>query len=240
MNNKPLQIAEFLFENCQFLDAEEIFEISTEDKRIIKKNSDNCQEVSRKTFTPLKLYTDFHEELKSSCLPKCNEDEELPLHRGSTLPENLHHQFSQGEVSFFSFFHCKYSDLIVAELTSLSQILIRYKDVYSRYRYDVGCTKQKFHINLKDDAFFNPQRVPKVPIHYRKKVNILLERLMQVGIFREINNDDALGTFLDNPIINLRKEKSLKFCADSKFLSPITKLVSILLAIEPIHTLLTW
>ena len=66
---KPLQVAEFLIENCQFLGVEEIFEVSIEDKRIIEEKSDNCQEVSRKTFTPLNLDTNFHEELKGSCLP---------------------------------------------------------------------------------------------------------------------------------------------------------------------------
>ena len=59
----------------------------------------------------------------------------------------------------------------------------------------------------------------KVPIHYREKVNVLLERLIQVGIIREINIDDELGTFLDNPIIYLRKEKNLKRCVDSRFLN---------------------
>ena len=80
--NKPLQVAEFLIENCKILDAEGIFENSIEQKRNIERNSENCQEVSRKTFTPLKLDTDFHEELKGLCLPKCNE--EFTIHRGST------------------------------------------------------------------------------------------------------------------------------------------------------------
>ena len=47
--------------------------------------------------------------------------------------------------------------------------------------------------------FFKPQQVTKVLIH-REQVNALPERLMQVGEIREINNDDELGTFLDNPI----------------------------------------
>ena len=89
MINELLQVAEFLIKNCQFLDAEEIFEISIQDKRIIEKNSDYCQEVSRKTFTSLNLYTNFHEQPKGPCLPKCNE--EIPIHRGSTSHENLHH-----------------------------------------------------------------------------------------------------------------------------------------------------
>ena len=98
---------------------------------------------------------------------------------------------------------------------------------------------KNFYINLKDDAFFKPQRVTKVPIHYREQVNALLERLIQVGIIQEISNDDELGTFLDNPIIYLRKEKNLKFCVDSRFLNSLTKLVSRPFAIEPIHILLT-
>ena len=237
MINKPLQVAEFLNENCHFLDVEEIFENSIEDKRIIERISEDCQEASIKTFTPSHLDTDFHEELKGSCLPNC--DEEFPMHRGSTLPQNLHHHFSEEEVSFLSFFDFKYPDLTDAELTSLCQILIKDKDVYSTCKYDVGCTKQNFHISLKDDAFFKPQRVTKVPVHYREQVNALLERLIQVGIIREINNDDELGTFLDNPITYLRKEKNLKLCVDSRFLNSITKLVSIPFTIEPIQILLT-
>ena len=52
---------------------------------------------------------------------------------------------------------------------------------------------------------FKPRRVTEVPIHYREQVNDLLERLIQVRIIRELNNGDELGTFLDNPIIYLRK-----------------------------------
>ena len=89
--NKSLQVAEILNENCHFLDVEEIFKTSIEDKRIIERNSDNCQEASKKTFTLSNLETDFHEELKGSCLPKCNQ--KFPIQRGSTLPQNLHHHF---------------------------------------------------------------------------------------------------------------------------------------------------
>ena len=78
-----------------------------------------------------------------------------------------------------------------------------------------------------------------VPIDYREQMNALFERLIQVGIIREIYNEDELGTFLGNPIIYLRKEKNLKLCVDSRFLNSITKLVSIPFAIEPIHILLT-
>ena len=79
----------------------------------------------------------------------------------------------------------------------------------------------------------------KVPIHYREQVNALLERLIEVGIFREINNDVELGTFLDNPVTYLRKEKTLKLCVDSRFLNSKTELVFLHFAIEPIHILLT-
>ena len=102
-----------------------------------------------------------------------------------------------------------------------------------------GCTKQKFHNNLKADASFKPQRVTKVPILYREQLNALLERLIQVGIIRETNDDDELGTFFDNPIIYLREEKNLNFCVDYRFLKSKTKLVSILFANEPNHILLT-
>ena len=156
-----------------------------------------------------------------------------------TLAQNLHPHFSQEEVSFLPFFDFKYSDLTDAELTFLCQFLIKDEKVYSRYKYDVGCTKQKFHINLKDDAFFKPKRVTKVSIHYREQVNVPLERLIQVGIIREINNDDEPGTFRNNPIIYLRKEKNLKLRVDSRFLNSITKLVTIPFGIEPIHILLT-
>ena len=61
---KPLQVAEFLNENCQFLDVEENFEISIEDKRIIERNSEDCQEASKKTCTSSNLDTDFMKNLK--------------------------------------------------------------------------------------------------------------------------------------------------------------------------------
>ena len=87
--------------------------------------------------------------------------------------------------------------------------------------------------------FFEPQQVTKVRIHYRKQVNALLERLIQAGVIRELNIDDELGTFLDNPIIYLRKKENLKLYVQSRFLTSITKLVSIPFAIAPLHILLT-
>ena len=140
--NEPLQVTEFSIENGHFLDVEEIFAISIENKRIIERISGNCQETSKETITCLNLDTDFHEELKKSCLANCNE--EFRMHRGSTLPQNLHHHFPEEDVSFLSFFDFKFSDLTDAKLTSLCQILIRDKDVYSRYKYDVGCTNKNF------------------------------------------------------------------------------------------------
>ena len=70
-------------------------------------------------------------------------------------------------------------------------------------------------------------------------MNALLEPLIHVGIIRQIDNDNELGTFLENPIIYLHKKKNLKLCVDSRFLNSITKLVSIPFTIEPIHILLT-
>ena len=94
----------------------------------------------------------------------------------------------------------------------------------------MSVVQKQIHYNSKDDAFFKPQQVTKVPLHYREQVNALLEQLMQVGIIREINNDGELGTFLDNPIIYLRKEKNFKLCVDSRFLNSKLQLVSLLFA----------
>ena len=52
---RPLQVAEFLNENCHFLDVEEIFEISIEDKRKNERNSDNCQPASKKNIHSFKF-----------------------------------------------------------------------------------------------------------------------------------------------------------------------------------------
>ena len=48
-----------------------------------------------------------------------------------------------------------------------------------------------------------------------------------------------LVRFLTTQLSNLRKEKRLKLCVDSRFLNSITKLVSTPFGIEPIHILLT-
>ena len=87
------------------------------------------------------------------------------MHRGLKLPQNPLYQFSQEELPRLSFCDFKYLDPTDEELTSLSQNLTKDNHVYSRDTYDVGCTKLFFHINLKDDAVFKPERVTKVPIH---------------------------------------------------------------------------
>ena len=111
----------------------------------------------------------------------------------------------------------KCSDHNDDQLTFLSQITMKDKDVYSKHNFDSGCSKQKFQKDLNcDDFFSNGNEKTKVPIHYREHAKALLERSTQVGMFCVKNNVDELGTFDDNRITYRCKDKQMKLCAETQ------------------------
>ena len=87
--------------------------------------------------------------------------------------------------------------------------LIKNKDVYSQYKYDVGKIKQKFHVKLLPNSTLAKQRPSTVPLHYQEKLENLLEQTCKSGIIREMGNDKQMGSEFINPIIILPRRTQL-------------------------------
>ena len=70
-------------------------------------------------------------------------------------------------------FDFQYSDITDEEMTLLIDVLLDSRDVYSRHKFDVGETRQKFDVTLKPKAGLKRQRPSKVALHLKEKLEKL-------------------------------------------------------------------
>ena len=82
-------------------------------------------------------------------------------------------------LDFIKEFDFQHSDITDGELILLIDTLLEARDVYSQHKYDVGKTRQKFHVTLKPNAELKRQRPSKVPLHLREKLEKLLTQLQR-------------------------------------------------------------
>ena len=122
------------------------------------------------------------------------------------------------------FFDFSESDITDSELQHFLRVLIENNDVFSKFTYDVGKITQEFHVKLKKDAELRKQRPSKVPLHYRDRLEILLNELQRAGIIREMGSDVEMGSLFTNPIIILPKGDTVKLVIDARYLNSITDL----------------
>ena len=110
------------------------------------------------------LETDFTSDAKS-CQPDC--DEQFPILCPKEQNEALIEHYLQYQpkelVDYAKEFDFQYSDITDNEMTLLIDMLIDSKDVYSLHKFDVGKTRQKFHVTLKPNVELKRQRASKVP-----------------------------------------------------------------------------
>ena len=71
-------------------------------------------------------------------------------------------------------------------------MIIDSREVYSQHKFDIGETKQKFHVTLKPNFELRKQRLSKCPLHLKDKLEKLLGQLQDSGIIREMGDDDEL------------------------------------------------
>ena len=108
-------------------------------------------------------------------------------------------------IDYVKQFDFQYLDITDNEMTVLIDVLIDSKDVYSLHKFDVGKTRQKFHVTLKPNVELKRQRASKVPPHLKDKLEKLLTQLKDADIIREMGNDDEMGSLFDYPIIQMPK-----------------------------------
>ena len=181
------------------------------------------------------LETDFTKDSKS-CQPPCKE--QFPILRPKELNNDLidyYLQYQPQEMKdFIKQFDFQYTDLEDEELVMLIVMIIDSRDVYSQHKFDIGQTKQKFHVTLKPNSELRKQRPSKVPLHLKDKLEKLLGQLQETGIIREMGDDDELGSLFVNPIILLPKADYVKLVIDARYLNSITDLTNYSWPLEPV------
>ena len=93
-------------------------------------------------------------------------------------------------------------------------------------------SRDNFKSNWKH-AELRKQRPSRVALHYRDRLEILLNELQRAGIIRE------MGSLFTNPIIILPKGDTVKLAIDARYLNSITDLSKYSWPLEPIRMLLT-
>ena len=133
--------------------------------------------------------------------------EQFPILRPKELNNDLidyYLQYQPQEIKdFIKQFDFQYTDLEDEELVLLIDMIIDSRDVYSQHKFDIGQTKQKFHVTLKPNSELRKQRPSKFPLHLKDKLEKLLGQLQETGIIREMGDDDELCSLFVNPIILL-------------------------------------
>ena len=86
-------------------------------------------------------------------------------------------KYSEQEKEFIQMFDFQHSYLTQEEFEKVVTIILQYKQVYATTKFDVGKTKVKLNLPMKKDAIFKNQRISKVPIHLRERIQKLLDIL---------------------------------------------------------------
>ena len=132
-----------------------------------------------------------------------------------------------------------YSDITDKEMILLIDTLIDAKDVYSLHKFDVGKTRQKFHVTLKPNVELKRHRASKLPLHLQDKLEKLLTQLKDADIIREMGNDDKRGSLFVNPIILIPKNDYVKLVIDACYLNSVTDPTNYTWPLEPVQMIMT-
>ena len=105
-------------------------------------------------------------QISKSCQPQCTE--QFPILRSKQLNDDLidyYLQYQSEDIkNLIKQFAFRYTDLEDEKLVTLLDMIIDSRDVYSlRHKFDIGQTKQKFHVTLKPNSELRKQRPSKCP-----------------------------------------------------------------------------
>ena len=176
-----------------------------------------------------------------SCQPDCDEHFHIlrPKEQNEALIERYLQYQPEELIGYVDQFDYQYSDITDNEMTLLIDMLIDSKDVYSLHKFDVGKTRQKFHVTLKPNVQLKRQRAGKVPLHLKDKLEKLLTQLKDVDIIRDMGNDDEMGSHFVNPIILMPKYDFVKLVIDARYLNSVTDLTNYSWPLEPVQMIIT-
>ena len=176
-----------------------------------------------------------------SCKPTCGE--QFPTFRGKDynfqLIEHLLQYQPKELVQYVKEVDFQFSDITDEEMTLLIDMLIDSRDVYSQHKFDVGKTRQKFHLTLKPKIELKRQRPSKVRLHLKEKLEKLSTQLKDADNIREMGDDDEMGSLFVNPIILMPKSDYVKLVLDARFLNSATDLTNYSWPLEPVQMIMT-
>ena len=205
-----------------------------------------------KSKNDAEIKTDFSNDAKTLCKPnntkqfpkfRTNEQNHFIIHEVvreglDTWPKDASKNYAHS-IEFLKKFDCTQSDLTGGEIKVHLKVLLDDEDIYSHHKYDMGRTKQKFHIPLKRDFEFKKQRPSKIPLHLRDKFETLMDELIEAGIIREVKENDDFDSWFVNPIIILPKNDYLKLVIDARYLNSITITSNSSWPLVPLQVLMT-
>ena len=121
----------------------------------------------------------------------------------------------------------------------LVDILVDAQDVYSQHKFDVGKTRQMFHVRLKPNVELKQQRPSKVPLNLKEKLEKLLTQLKDADNIREMGDDEEMGSLSVNPIILMTKNDYVKLVVDARYFNSVTDLRNYSWPLEPVQMIMT-
>ena len=149
-------------------------------------------------------------------------------------------KYTESEKEFIQMLDFQHSLLTQNEFEKVVTIKLDYRQVYATTKLDVGKTKSKLNLPIKKDAIFKKQRISKVPIHLRERIQKLLDVLKKYDIIAPVNKEQlSTGNTFTNPVIILRKGESLKIVLDARYLNSMIDESKCNWPIEPVDVALT-
>ena len=101
--------------------------------------------------------------------------------------------------------------------------MINSQHCYAKHKNDVGKISTPFRIRIKDNCKLQTQRLSKVPIHYRDRLNKLLLELEKYNIIKQIGSTSdekhTIGTTFLNPLTIIPNEDAIKVVLDARHLN---------------------
>ena len=186
------------------------------------------------------METEFTSDARS-CQLVC--DEQFPVLRPKEQNEALIEHYLQYQpkqlIDYVEQFDFQYSDMTDNEMTLLIDLLIDSENVYSLHKFDVGKTRQKFHVTLKPNVELKRQRASKVPLHLKDKLEKLLTQLKDGDIIREMGVDDEMGSLFVNPKMLMPNIDYVKLVIDARYLNSVTDLTNYSWPLEPVQMIVT-
>ena len=86
-------------------------------------------------------------------------------------------QYNDKDKEFIQMFDFQHSHPTQEQFDKIVDIILKYRNVYATTKFDVGKTKVKLNLPMKKDAIFKKQRINKVSIYLRDRIQKLLDVL---------------------------------------------------------------